>query len=278
MRPHLAVATDFSIPAQTMTDNLAHFRHQGAESITLIHVRASAVPWLSSSGDESYATERLREVAGDLRSRDWEVDSRLEKGRPGSKIIDTAEDVGADVIVVANQGHGATSEVVLGSVATDVLERAPIPVFLFCADAHDTPRGSRTTSLWERIVCPVDFSAASGRALDWTADIAVADWAPVVILHVVDERFHGDQETQRRRRKLDEATRRLRQRGVDEVETQLITGRPRKLVAEAGQHYPGALFVMGSHGRGWLGDLMLGGVARSVARRGTHHALFVPES
>lgn len=276
MRPHLLVATDFSLPAQHMMESLSHFRNYGAQKITLVHIRPTPPMWSSMPDEKKYAEDQLQQVAGDLRSRDWEVELRNESGRPGSRIVSLADDVQADMIVLANQGHGAASEVILGSVATDVLERARRPVFLFCADAVDDLQNLSTTPMWDRILCPVDFSDSSARALDWATEIATTEWAPIVLLHAVDDRLHGDTEAQNRRRKLDTLSDELRQQGVQEVETELVVGRPKKVVSEAGEHYPGALFVMGTRGRGWLGDLMLGGVSRAIARRGTHHALFVP--
>ena len=276
MRPHLLVATDFSVPAQQMTKNLGHFQNYGADKITLLHVRPLS-PLVARSSDETrYVNERLDEIAGDLRSTGWEVTTGNHKGRPGSMIVATADDVDADMIVLANQGHGATSEVVLGSVATDVLERSHRPIFLFCADAIDDPQSIETTPLWDRLVCPVDFSDASTKALEWTKEIASAEWTPVVLLHAVDDRYHGERETQKRQARLDKIVEDLREKDLSDVAREIIVGPPKKMVAEAGDHYPGALFVMGTHGRGWLGDLMLGGVSRAVARRGTHHALFIP--
>lgn len=276
MRPHLLVATDFSLPAQHMTESLSHFRNYGAHKITLVHVRPSPPMWSSLPEDKKYAANRLEEIADELRARDWNVEVKNESGRPGSRIVSVADEQQVDMIVLANQGHGAASEVVLGSVATDVLERAQRPVFLFCADAVDDFQNLATIPMWDRIICPVDFSDSSARALDWATEIAITEWTPIVLLHAIDDRFHGDAETQKRSKQLDRLSDELRQQGLQEVETELVVGRPKKVVSEAGEHYPGALFVMGTRGRGWLGDLMLGGVSRAIARRGTHHALFVP--
>ena len=276
MRPHLLVATDFSLPAQKLTRSLGHFQNYGADKITLVHVRPTSPLWSFSQEEKHFARQRLEEVADDLRSGGWSVEIQNVSGRPGTQIVSVAAKVQADLIVLANQGHGAASEVVLGSVAADVLERARRPVFLFCADAVDDSQDLATTPMWDRIICPVDFSEPSMDALQWAIEIATTEWTPMVLLHAVDDRFHSDREAKRRRDELEKRRDELRERGISDLSIQVVTGHPKKVVAEAGDHYPGALFVMGSHGRGWLGDLMLGGVSRSVARRGTHHALFVP--
>ncbi len=268
MRSHLLVPTDFSMPAKKMVRNLHHFRRAGAERITLLYVREARYPLQSTPGDESYYDELLGEMAGELRDQGWEVKTRNEEGRPGSRIVEVGDEVDADLIVLANHGHRAISEVVLGSVATDVLERAKRPVFLYCDEAGDE-------LLWDRIVHPTDFSKPAEAALEWITDMAVAESTPVVLLHAVDARFFGRHVEEKRRNTLQKLGKSLQERGVVEVEHQVVEGPPKKVVIEAADHYPGALFVMGSRGRGWFGDMMLGGVARAMARRGTHHVLFV---
>lgn len=268
MRSHLLVPTDFSMPAKAMVQSLGDFRHAGGERITLVHVRDVGAARPMSSGDEQYYEELLEEAAIDLRQQGWEVDLRNEEGRPGSKIAAIAEEVEAELIVLANHGHSALSEVVLGSVATDVLERATTPVFLFCSQAVEQP-------LWDRIVFPTDFSKAADKAQQWAAELALKEGHPLVLLHAVDQRYFSERVAKKRREKLQILRRELGEEGIAEVDVQLVHGPPKKVVVESAEHYPGALFVMGSHGRGWFGDLMLGGVSRAMARRGTHHALFV---
>jgi nucleotide-binding universal stress UspA family protein len=52
-------------------------------------------------------------------------------GNPVEAILACARDNAADLIAMTTQGKGGLTEVVLGSVAREVLHRAPIPVFLF---------------------------------------------------------------------------------------------------------------------------------------------------
>lgn len=269
MRPHLLIPTDFSMPAKKMVKNLDDFHFAGAERITLLHVREVGYPVQTAPEHDNYYDELLDETATDLRTRGWQVDVRHEQGRPGSQIVAVSQEVDADMIVLANHGYGAITEVVLGSVANDVLERSKKPVFLFCSEAVEEP-------LWDRIVHPTDFSKVAKKARDWALEIAVAEGHPMVLLHAVDERFWSERSAQKRREELEEVRQYCLDEGVDSVEVQVVQGPPKKVVVEAGDHYPGALFVMGTRGRGWFGDLMLGGTARAMARRGSHHLLFIP--
>ena len=269
MRSHLLVPVDFSGPSKQMVASLERFVTGQSQRVTLLHVRPPSMGIVESPEDGVHARGLLEEQADELRAQGWQVEPRMEEGRPGSTIIDVADEVGAELIVLANRGHSAITEVLLGSTAVDVLERSKLPVFLFCADASSQP-------LWDRIVHPTDLSKPADRALKWAQELAVEASLPLVLLHSVDDRFSGQTEVEKKRRQLEKLKGELRSQGVGTVEVQVVEGPPKKMVVEAGDHYPGALFVMGTQGRGWLGDLMLGGVSRAMARQGGHHLLLVP--
>lgn len=275
MHPHLLVATDFSPPSKKMLRRLDAFRDYGATKVTLLYVRRKKYPTEESSGHENYYQTLLDEQAAGLRDRGWQVDVRNDIGRAGSRIVEVAGEVGADMIVLANRGHSAVEDVLLGSVATDVLERSSHPVFLFCEGAES---GEETTELWNRVIHPTDFSGAADDALEWIPGIVEHRPAAVMLFHVVDDRYHGPKTADDRKQKIDERREKLEAEGIAELDAEVVFGRPKKCLVELAEHYPQALFVMGAHGHGWFEDLVLGGIARSMARRGTNHLLFVPGS
>lgn len=275
MISHILVGTDFSTPSKTMLRNLDVFRDFGVEKLTLLYVRRDRAPIEDSTGHERYYQELLEEEAKELESEGWDVDIRNELGRAGSRIVEVADEVGAEMITVANYGRSAVEDVVLGSVATDVLERSTLPVFLFCAGAVDEVEAGHEASLWQRVVHPTDFSKAAEAARQWATRIANWQSLPVALIHAVDNKS-SDDEFEERRHRIATVRDELDDAGVSKVDVEVVRGEAKKVLDEMAQHYPAGLFVMGSHGRSWFRDLVFGGVARSVARRGTHHALFVP--
>ncbi len=58
------------------------------------------------------------------------VEHRLVEGASGQMIIHTAEEVGADVIVVGSHGHGFLSRVLIGSVSEYVVRHTTRPVLV----------------------------------------------------------------------------------------------------------------------------------------------------
>ena len=278
MRSHLLVATDFSTPAKNMIARLEALRIHGAEQITLLYVRRERYPTEDSAGHENYYQALLDDQAKQLRERGWQVEVRNELGRAGSTIVEVGEEVGAELIVMANRGRSAMEDVLLGSVASDVLERSPLPVFLFCDRAPTVEAETPDEPLWNRVIHPTDFSGAADKALDWIPTLVDRQPVPVMLMHVVDDRYYGPREGDERRDKLQKRGQRLDEQGVGDIDRDVIFGRPKKCLSDATEHYPEALFVMGFHGHGWLEDLVLGGVARSIARKATNHLLFVPGS
>jgi len=67
------------------------------------------------------------------------VTATLVKGDPGQALLTTAKDQAADLIVVGNRGINTLSGRLLGSVPSDVSQRAPCDVLI----AHTVEGGPR---------------------------------------------------------------------------------------------------------------------------------------
>ncbi len=57
-------------------------------------------------------------------------------GRPATELARTAEEEGADVIVVARRGRGGVAELVLGSVSHELILHSKVPVLLIPPAPH----------------------------------------------------------------------------------------------------------------------------------------------
>lgn len=75
------------------------------------------------------ARKRLVELASEFaRGTDLEVEVEVRVGRAAAEIVDVAEGVGADLIVIASHGLHGLERVLLGSVAERVIRQAPCSV------------------------------------------------------------------------------------------------------------------------------------------------------
>jgi nucleotide-binding universal stress UspA family protein len=73
------------------------------------------------------------------------VETRLERGDPASEILRTADEFGADLIVMGTHGRSGLGRLLMGSVAEAVLREAPSPV-LIARSALPVPRAASSGS------------------------------------------------------------------------------------------------------------------------------------
>jgi nucleotide-binding universal stress UspA family protein len=76
--------------------------------------------------DQAYLTQRESE----LRADGFEVNSILATGNPAAEVLAAAEREHCDLIAMATHGHRFLSDLIRGSVASDVHHRARVPVLL----------------------------------------------------------------------------------------------------------------------------------------------------
>lgn len=76
--------------------------------------------------DRAYLERRRAELA----EEGFSVDAILECGEPAQHIVAVAEHCGCDLIAMSTHGHGLLSDLLLGTVASEVRHRTEIPVLL----------------------------------------------------------------------------------------------------------------------------------------------------
>jgi len=105
----------------------------------------------------------------------------VEEGIPADAILSLARSRAMSLIVLGTHGRRGLDHLMLGSVTERVLRHASCPVLAVKQGAADDPVPIR------RIVCCVDFSAHSRRALEYALSAAEAYDAEVSVLHVLDD-------------------------------------------------------------------------------------------
>jgi len=97
---------------------------------------------------------------------------------PADALVDTADEVRADAIVIGPHGSGAGSGV--GSVAKNVLRAASIPVLV--VDGLEPPRSA---TVKPPVVACVGYGEPAQAAAAWAAQYASDHELPLVLLHAV---------------------------------------------------------------------------------------------
>ncbi|MGD2174971.1 MAG: universal stress protein [Candidatus Brocadiaceae bacterium] len=138
---------DFSESSQHALQYALDLARRYEADLALLHVvelpflpsySMSGVPDLSMPVDqlEQNARERLEERVGQCRQEYEQVDGDLRTGAPFVELIDYAQEVGADLIVLGTHGRSALKELLIGSVAEKVVRKADCPVLTVKHPSH----------------------------------------------------------------------------------------------------------------------------------------------
>jgi nucleotide-binding universal stress UspA family protein len=137
----------------------------------------------------------------------------------------------------------------------------------------------------ERILVPIDFSAASLEALDYAAEFSLPYEARLTILHVVEPDLHGSsllgsdkilaqKEQELAETRLAELAQAIGKRGID-CNTLVRFGVAHTEILASARQTRSNLIILSTHGRTGLAHALIGSVAEHVVREATCPVLTV---
>jgi nucleotide-binding universal stress UspA family protein len=188
----------------------------------------------------------------------------LREGTPIHEILDMAERLPADLVVLGTHGRGALERSVIGSVAEAVLGRARCPVVTVPAQAVPASGAEMPgTVLWA-----TDFSVRATAALPYALSIAAKGGADLIFVHAVepDPHSHGRERVGEGERRLREVAAANQLPGRRRPECIVVSGSASAEILRVARERGAGLVVMGTHGSRTLHSLLLGSTARRVIR------------
>ena len=149
MYKKVLVPLDGSDLAECMLSHLKSLFKDGAVGeVTLLNIVTIDIPWGGGEESKHFNLNALREhVFASSRKYLAEVESRLsaqglkvktesvEANRPADTITDYAQKNGMELIIMATHGHSGFKKLMLGSVASEVLNQSTVPVLLIRPEA-----------------------------------------------------------------------------------------------------------------------------------------------
>ncbi|HSE51459.1 MAG TPA: universal stress protein, partial [Gemmatimonadales bacterium] len=200
-------------------------------------------------------------------------------GPAGGVICEEADRIEADLIVMATHGRSALGRFWLGSVSSQVVRDAAVPVLLVHPNREET---ALQRDAGAGILVALDLSRFAEAILEPVVDLAKLLQAHVTLLHVVEPNYHAvdpltpyalDQDqtvTDIRRadaqRRLDEIADRLRARGLCVAARVTVAPNAAVELLETLEVRKYDLLAMTTHGAGGLRHLLSGSVADKVIR------------
>jgi nucleotide-binding universal stress UspA family protein len=160
-------------------------------AVTLVHVMRhhvehadglanDALDWEISRQEVRGYLERVGGVIATALGRP--VDVKIEQGHPATRIVEVAQELSADLIVLSSHGESASPTWTLGSTAQQVVASTNISVFVAHADTGRSPPESP-----EHILVPLDGSLRAESVLPTAALLARVGGGEILLAHVVQE-------------------------------------------------------------------------------------------
>jgi nucleotide-binding universal stress UspA family protein len=206
------------------------------------------------------------------------------RGSPAAVIVDVATRHQADLIVMTTHGHAGMERMLFGSVAAEVLRRAPIPLFV----VPPTIGPDWSANHPHRFLVLVDGSPLSERVLEPAGLVARTLEAEMVLLTVlepppVSTYAHmphlaaqlREQERRRGQGYLDSLGGRLTADVASVRRLVLLARDTSQAIRNVATAERCDVIALASHGRGGLSRLLLGSTAADLVREATTPMLIV---
>lgn len=234
------------------------------------------------------AEPHLAGVVDELQARGVpRASSLVLHGDAADALVEAADELDVDLVVLSSRGESGLRRAVLGSVAEELIRKARETAVLLCPPPAEDASAELPV---RRLLLPLDGSDVSEAAVPHAAFLARALEAELVLLRVTDseadilaasmpvgapptasisaeqaQRMAND-ERQVAAESLRALAASLRERGLTSVGVEVVDGNAAAAILDAADRLGVDVVVMATHGRGGLGRLLLGSVADAVVR------------
>jgi nucleotide-binding universal stress UspA family protein len=277
----IIVPTDFSDLSDMAARSAAALAMPEAASIHLLHV--IRLPFLHTTYDlnvpesiwevlRNGTHERLDETTRELEQLGVIDVNQIvsESLQPAEAIVQSVQELDADLVVMATHGRQGIEHALLGSVTEQTVRTSPVPV-LSVKEPGISEAGI------QRILLAIDFSSYSDQVISLACSFAENHGAHVDVLHVLDEtpdyiKFLSAEVVAFEERARAMAGDRLEGIGATvraanlSVKTHLRKGRAVDVLVSEADRLKTDVIVMGTHGHTGFTRVALGSVAARTLR------------
>jgi nucleotide-binding universal stress UspA family protein len=279
---------DFSPFSRRALDHAALLARWYEADLTVLHVSPlmptmfASEPALSAATlspfDKEAVSRDLRAFVGSTLETTPTPRLVLRSGAAAAQILGQAAETKTDLIVLGTHGRTGFERLMLGSVTEKVVRKSPCPVLTVPAHAEGMP----DQPLFARILCGVDFSETSDRAVQYALSLAQEAKGRLTLLHVLEwlpdrslAEYPQFNLEQYRRSLVADARARLEAlvpeeaRNWCQADTHVATGKPYQEILRMAREDSADLIVMGNHGGGSLDRMLFGSVTQQLVRQAT---------
>ncbi|MDW7774438.1 MAG: universal stress protein [Desulfobulbaceae bacterium] len=265
----------------------ASLKQVGAVEVVLAHILVCDAPGLegmlrNQARPELERQKKIIEKAG------LEATFEMLVGYPARTLNDLAESKDVSVIIMGTHGRGLFESITLagsplGNVSAKLLQITRRPVLLVPKALPAAETGEEASDLFAHVLFPTDFSDPAEVAFAYLETVVSAIHCPVTLLHVLPGSRSAPHPGNRlaKLQNLDQNRLQrlkvwLESRGASEVLIDHVQGAPGEEIVRKAEAGGCSLILMGTRGKGITGEILLGSVARHVARHAPRPVLFIP--
>lgn len=283
---HAVVALDLSEASELIVDCVSTFQKLGTEKLTLVTVIPVPHGQDVSGRDTSSEQKQLESYKKQLVERGFEVDIHIRTGihyYPPAEIVEAAEDVNADFIVISNRGSSKVIELKSGGTSAELMQRSRFPVYLINIDVEKGKEdpNERVMKLshpcenaFDHVLYATDFSDNAYRTYKILRDLEGSGAVKKIsIIHVqgdyaiaLKDPISRDDLNEKNREQLDKIRNKFSDRVREDVDLIITYGTPFKEIVEKAEEVGATMIMMGSQGEGYEPSEYIGGVSSKVTR------------
>jgi nucleotide-binding universal stress UspA family protein len=270
----ILVPTDGSDPATAALDHAISLaaRHDATLHVVFVadttvdsvtNVQGRVLDTLESEGEEVVDDAATRAAASGV-----DVVTEVLQGEPHATIVDYADVVPVDLVVMATHGRRGLERALLGSLTERVVRTADPPVLTVGPDAPEPPERV------ERVLVATDGSDQAMAAVDEAIELCAAEGAHLHVLTAISPTRLGfdvrsevgaDLLDEHAQTIVDRATVRAEKAGVEASGNVRVARASAAIEREVEAVDPDVL-VLGTRGRGGVERFLLGSVAETAIR------------
>jgi nucleotide-binding universal stress UspA family protein len=292
----ILLATDGSESAHNALDFLEVFPLPPESELTILTVIDKEVYKnddennLSSEHQESLhktkqmlnedAEELLEDETARFASPELTWTKLIRYGHPAKEIVQAADELGVDMVVVGNHGLGGVKRFLLGSISDQVLQYSNCSVLIVRPDLTGDTDDSMRNEHPLRILLSYDDSSHSRQAAEYCASLPMHADTEIRALTVMPLVTMFRQDIKQQLSRIWQEKRKVAEKGLawvtDEVKwpTPHVSSQLRESaevtqeIIDAADGFDSDLIVVGNKGKGSIKGFLLGSITRRIA----HHA------
>lgn len=268
---NILLATDFSESSEYVLENAIDLAKIFQSKITLIYVLPNNIGNTKAKQLlKELSIKQLDSINDKIKQEDVKVSKPiLEYGDFSDKIVQTAEKVNANMIIIGAGEKLKDNVFILGSNAEKIIKKSSKPVFVV--------KSGKQLSI-RKVFCPVDFSTQSKRALKNAITIAHRFKAKLVIFTVYEVSYLYSIRHKINLEKQIENIRKEHQKEFDfflegfnftglEVTKEIAQGVPDIEILKAIEKHNSDLLIIGTTGKSGISKILMGSVTEKVIRK-----------